>query len=559
MSTVSQRELPRWLPALGAALVEALPRLYGEASDPLLADLIRALTLALERGDLAIDLEGAAPVGIREEMGWPEHHREALGASALGLAPHGPLVLDGSLLRWRRWHQLRQSVLEGLIARAARRTRPLEWKAPPDLRDGQQRQAIRTALERDLLVLAGGPGTGKTSTVAHILEAVAATQEGARLHLAAPTGKAAARLRQATEHRWPCSTLHQLLESRGEGNFRRNRTRPLKLDLLVVDEVSMVDLVLMEALLSALPPEARLVLVGDPAQLPPVAPGAPLQDLLCEEIKESLGGALVTLATPYRNAGSIAEVAATLRGQIQQKGERSTNPLRLLRPQLMQLGAGANLHWQEASPGPLPSLVTSVLREHLRLLESAAEMCTPGTDGGWPALARLRDGLLVLSPRHRGRWGVDAVHLDLLGEISAAGIERWPSGTPVLCTRNLHGLGLSNGDLGVLVKRREPWLVFGQEQPIWLHPSQLMGALEPALALTVHKAQGSEAERVMVLLPEPESVDPRLLYTGLTRAREAAWLFTAQLGEADETEAEGASGRAVPGSTTVEQPQSNDD
>jgi exodeoxyribonuclease V alpha subunit len=153
---------------------------------------------------------------------------------------------------------------------------------------------------------------------------------------------------------------------------------------------------------------------------------------------------------------------------------------------------------------------------------------------------------------------VDAVHLDLLGEISAAGIERWPSGTPVLCTRNLHGLGLSNGDLGVLVRRREPWLVFGQEQPIWLYPSQLMGALEPALALTVHKAQGSEAERVMVLLPEPESVDPRLLYTGLTRAREAAWLFTAQPGRAGETGGEGPSARAVPGSTTVVQPRSND-
>jgi exodeoxyribonuclease V alpha subunit len=133
----------------------------------------------------------------------------------------------------------------------------------------------------------------------------------------------------------------------------------------------------------------------------------------------------------------------------------------------------------------------------------------------------------VLTPRHRGPWGVEAVHRHLLGESSGSALGQWPSGTPVLCTRNLHGLGLSNGDLGVVVVvGPERWLAFGQETPIWLHPAQLSGAVEPALALTVHKAQGSEAMRVMVLLPDAEGVDRRLLYTALTRAREEAWLLT---------------------------------
>lgn len=526
MSTFPRRDPPSWVPPLSHALAEALPRLYGEPPNPLLAELIEALTRAMELGELAIDFEAAAPDGV-QGSGWPEAHLQALGASALSHPPHGPLALEGSLLRWRRWQRLRLDVIEVLTARAHRQTPLSRWRPPAGVKDPQQRLAIRTALERDLLVLAGGPGTGKTSTVARILTALTKLQNDPRIHLAAPTGKAAARLRAATEGRWPCTTLHQLLESRGEGHFRRNRERPLRLDLLVVDEVSMVDLELMGALLQALPGEARLVLVGDPAQLPPVAPGAPLQELLQEDRQPLLQPAVVTLQTPYRNAGAIAQVASALRERIGNKRHSAGEPIEELRPLLSTLGAASNLHWQEAPLGPLPAVVVQRLQEHLRQLETAARQCTPGTDRGWQALVDIRDGLLVLTPRHRGAWGVEAVHRHLLGEGSGSSLAQWPSGTPVLCTRNLHGLGLSNGDLGVVVEvGQERWLAFGQETPIWLHPAQLSGAVEPALALTVHKAQGSESMQVMVLLPDGEGADRRLFYTALTRARVEAWLLT---------------------------------
>ena len=155
--------------------------------------------------------------------------------------------------------------------------------------DAQQRQAVATLLHQGLVLLEGGPGTGKTSTVAGMIAALRAREPGARIHLAAPTGKAAARLRAATGGTLPCTTLHRLLESRGE-RFGRHRGRPLDLDLLVVDEVSMVDLGLMGALLEALPDACRLVLVGDPAQLPPIAPGAVLQELQRPDRRDRLGG-----------------------------------------------------------------------------------------------------------------------------------------------------------------------------------------------------------------------------------------------------------------------------
>ncbi|MFM7314196.1 MAG: ATP-binding domain-containing protein, partial [Cyanobium sp.] len=170
-------------------------------------------------------------------------------------------------------------------------------------------------------------------------------------------------------------------------------------------------------------------------------------------------------------------------------------------------------------------------------LARLAASCWPGLDQGWAELFAERDRLLVLSPIRRGRWGIDALHRTLLGPAALApslAIASLPGGTPLLCRRNLPELGLANGDIGVLVARSEVTgdqgghqrLLFGQEEPLWFHPAQLAGALEPALVLTVHKAQGSEAMDVVVLLEDPHTAEPRLLYTALTRARERALVVT---------------------------------
>jgi exodeoxyribonuclease V alpha subunit len=425
-----------------------------------------------------------------------------------------------------------------------------------------------------LVLLEGGPGTGKTSTVAAMISAVQQHCPQARIHLAAPTGKAAARLGQASGDRHPCSTLHRLLEQRGD-RFLRNRHHPLRLDLLIVDEVSMVDLELMAALLEALPTSCRLVLVGDPAQLPPVAPGAVLAALQRPSLRAALGDAIVRLETTYRHAGAIAAVASTLRQWGGADGpDAPTVPgaealLKLLRPQLHRLEEGDNLDWLEVPwtgwSTSLPEPVWQRLREHrLKLAELARAVgaAGAGTQGAKAqgtgtqrakdqaaaveALLAQRDRLLLLTPQRRGPWGVETLHRLLLGE-AAADPARWPCGTPVICLRNRDDLGLANGDLGVVVgdspatgpdfsldsnldanRDFQRWLVFGPDPSQRLHPAQLAGAVEPALALTVHKAQGSEAEEVIVLVPPGEPRDPRLLYTALTRARERALLVTSR-------------------------------
>ncbi len=523
-----------WAAALGPSLAEALPRLYGTHCDPLIGELIHALTAALARGELELDLNGPAPAGV-SEASWPEGHCRAVADSPLCRDPNGPMALEAGRLQWRRWQRQRQEVIGALIARAG----SLEPSASgavagaqglPELGglDGRQRQAVAAVMSHGLVLLEGGPGTGKTSTVAGMIAAHRAVEPGGRLHLAAPTGKAAGRLRAATGGTIPCATLHRLLESRGD-RFGRHRGRPLELDLLVVDEVSMLDLGLMAALLEALPTSCRLVLVGDPGQLPPIAPGAVLQELQRPDRRRQLGAAAITLTTTYRNAGAIAAVANALRLGLA-TGAVITDPLATILPLLQALEPTDNLQWRGCSPRTLPPELLERLRRHQASLAGLAARCRPGTDQGCRALLAARDQLLVMAPQRQGRWGLEAIHRTLLGEQLDGDLQDLPAGTPVLCRRNLPELDLANGDVGLLVGGPGPSarLLFGDGsgEALWIHPGQLAGAAEPALALTVHKAQGSEAEEVIVLLPSGGSQDGRLLYTALTRARQGALLLT---------------------------------
>jgi exodeoxyribonuclease V alpha subunit len=541
MASRDPRDTPAWQQALQDGLAEALPRLMVEDADPLMQELIAALTAALCRGEVSVDLAAPPPEGVSPQS-WPQAHRRALSSSRLCCPPDGPLVLQGDHLLWRRWAHRQESVLADLRERALRDPLPVAPAAQQGLAalldglDALQERAVRLALERSLVLILGGPGTGKTSTVARLLLALHRIDGSARVHLAAPTGKAAARLRAASGDLAAATTLHRLLESRGD-RFGRHRGRPLELDCLVVDEVSMLDLALMEALLAALPSSCRLVLVGDPAQLPPVAPGAVLLALQQPPLRAALSAVQVELRTTYRNDGAMARVSAALRQCLDGHPAQgaAADPLVVLRPLLESLEPEANLHWQELPARRIPAAVLQRLTLHQQHLAELASHCWPDRQEGWAELLAERDRLLVLSPVRRGRWGVEAIHQALLP--SGAGLPDWPAGTPLLCRRNLPELGLANGDIGILVRRpsgaaaggsdADSRVLFGQDRPLWLHPALLAGALEPALALTVHKAQGSEAREVLVLLDGERGLEPRLIYTALTRARESVWLFTA--------------------------------
>lgn len=483
-----------------------------------LEELIQELMVALSRGETSLSIE-ADQSKVLERSGW------------LTASPQ-VMVLEDDQLHWKRWHQAMNHLELDLVGRSHTQPAGSQGKAvnPPECHElNAEQQAAVIAIERHRLVmLSGGPGTGKTSTVKAMLLQAMAARGALRIHLAAPTGKAARRLKEALQsdprtRGLPCCTLHRLLEAR-PGGFGRNSRHPLNLDVLVVDEASMVDLNLARALMAALPQEAQLVLVGDADQLPPIGVGAVWQHLQHPDRRHRFGDAAVNLHRIYRNRGDLARLAGLLRHEGE---EAFWNACAGLDEQ-------ANVTLKLCHDRRIPETVIQTLRKRLTDLSRLSAQLSLDPEGHPDPIASAEllgrlDDLIVLCPRRRGTWGVEALHRDLVKGDDPAG---WPEGLPVLCGENQMDLGLANGDLGLAVgmgaTRR---LLFrcndGTSGGLYrlVHPARIR-QLEPALALTIHKAQGSEATDVIVLWPPQEASNAApLLYTAITRAREQLSVF----------------------------------
>ncbi|MFC5951124.1 exodeoxyribonuclease V subunit alpha [Pseudonocardia lutea] len=424
-----------------------------------------------------------------------------------------------------------------------------------------QRLAAAVAALRRVTVLAGGPGTGKTTTVARLLALLHDLHEAGgqpsplRVALVAPTGKAAARIGEAVAHHTAelpvedrarvgspsAATIHRLLGRRpgSSSRFRHDRFNRLPHDVVVVDETSMVSLTLMARLLEAVRPDARLVLVGDPDQLASVEAGAVLGDLaraggrpepqldtrlravgaLAEEDPPVVHG-VVTLRHTWRFEGGIAEFAGAVQAGA---ADAAVALLREGRPDLVFVESDLEVR----EPAGLEGLRADVVEAAGGLLAAAV---AGRTAEALDALDRHR----LLCAHRRGpygvtRWGPEverwlAQARPGFDEVEPGRPGPWYPGRPLLVTANDYDLGLYNGDTGVVV-RQEGALraVFGRpDAPQSFAPARL-GAVQTVHAMTVHRSQGSQFARVTVVLPPPDSplLTRELLYTAVTRARTA--------------------------------------
>jgi exodeoxyribonuclease V alpha subunit len=359
-----------------------------------------------------------------------------------------------------------------------------------------QRVALDAVLHERILVVTGGPGTGKTTLVRSVLGLLEGL--GRSYALAAPTGRAAKRLAEATGR--SASTLHRLLEwDPRSGVFGRARPRPLDVDAVIVDEASMVDLLLMQALAGAVPDGALLLLVGDTDQLPPVGPGNVLRDLIASRI-----GRVVRLDKIYRQAERSAIV-------------RSAH--RVNRGEMPDLEPRSDLRFLEADT---PERTLDLLKDLFA-----------GRLAGEFGLDPLRD-VQVLSPMYRGLAGVDSLNRELQALLNAAGrpvadAETFRVGDKVMQTKNNYQRDVWNGDIGRVVAfdadARQVVIDFdGRLVP---YDAEGLDEVTLAYACSVHKAQGSEYRAVVVVLHAEHAVMLRrnLLYTAITRGRE--WVFLA--------------------------------
>ena len=529
-----------------------------------------------------------------------------------------PLVLDGTphapLLYLRRYAGYEQRVGEGLLQRAGELLAVPEAAArawldrffasptPSPAHTDWQKVACAVALRARLSVITGGPGTGKTYTAARLLALLLALHEQGRplrVALAAPTGKAAARLKQSIDHALgglqgqvpansgldlgalmarmePARTLHALLGARPDTrHFRHHAANLLDVDVLIVDEASMVHLEMMDALLQALPPNARLVLLGDKDQLASVEAGAVLGDLCRDaaagryspttaQFVQAVTGQ--SLPAQYQAAGDapvLAQQTVMLRQSRRFKGAigqlaLAVNQGDALAARAVLSGQGVVTETEDAGPFPASSLLAlqaaspqavcalalgasgkPSYADYLRLMRQGP--AGQGTDAhaDWVRAVLLAfDRLRILCAVRQGDWGVQGLNAAVQKALAEQGLLRpqseWFAGRPVMVTRNDLQLGVFNGDVGVALPNAEGklrvWFLDGQS----LRSASVMRLpqAETAFVMTVHKSQGSEFEHTALVLPPggAEVLSRELLYTGITRAREQFTLIEAEAG-----------------------------
>ncbi|WP_417580835.1 exodeoxyribonuclease V subunit alpha [Nitrincola sp.] len=625
------------------ALDLALSRYIAEAapeSDPC---VLLAIALTSERnghGDVCLDLIGAlthlelaagpdAPAlasilqmlrSVSPEDWWA---RLSQSAAIQRLASDGqsdqpekataPLVLSGSserpILYLRRYWNYEQQVRTALMQRIdhcydlpeAPMAALLNSLFPPSADTAQpdwQKIACALSARRGFAVITGGPGTGKTTTVVRLLallQALALQQEQPvlRIALAAPTGKAAARLNAsiaaqvanlplaALSHTpeqladaipTEVTTLHRLLGPIPDSRrFRHHRSQQLPVDLVVVDEASMVDLEMLAALVDALKPSARLILLGDKDQLASVEAGAILGDL-CQlaslgryqdetaqwltdvtgysldarylsEIGRPLDQAITMLRQSHRfsEQGGIGALARLVNdGQLY--GQPVEDRLKAL-DQLFteQQGQIDRLSVSHAADASLAQLITQGYRTYLQQIQQSRPALAAGQAAHdlWAAqVLETHTGFQLLCAVREGSWGVEQLNLWITRTLAEAGLLEgsdalWYEGRPVLITRNDYSLRLMNGDIGIALMRpvENPdgsitsalRVVFPAVDGSvrWVMPSRLQ-ALETVFAMTVHKSQGSEFSHTALVLPDQPNpvLTQELIYTGITRSRQ---------------------------------------
>lgn len=356
-----------------------------------------------------------------------------------------------------------------------------------------QADAIRLALTAKSCVVTGGPGTGKTTILNGLLRIFRAKRY--RVMLAAPTGRAARRMSDSTGE---CAqTLHRLLEySPRGGGFLRKRENPLELDILVIDESSMTDLALMRSTLEALPPGARLILVGDANQLPSVGPGQVLGDII-----KSGAVPVAVLSRPYRQAAN--------------------SPI-IQNAHLVNAGRAPDLN------NGCPEFAFLETKDAQETADTVLQLVASTLPGEGVDVKRE---MLLLSPMHKGAAGIERLNGELQSRINPSPNEKkkhggrtFGVGDKIMQTRNSQELGINNGDIGLIESidhtGKVMMLVF--ESGHVEYPFSELSGLALAYASSVHKAQGSEAKAVVVVVDNSNTalLGRKLLYTAITRAKE---------------------------------------
>ena len=562
MTRLSEQDVPELF--LAAALVS-----HAASEGHVCLDLS-----SVEGKTLMTDEPGTEDFFCPELQEW----RKALDSCSVIGRPgaYSPLIMDDrSRLYLYRYWQYEKTLADDIRARVAGDIAEIDVprlkeglsRLFPKTHDGQtdrQRMAAFVSVMKSFCVISGGPGTGKSTVIAKIMALILEQTNSIqmRIALAAPTGKAAARLEEAINNGKQmlsvtdpikeaivaeASTIHRLLGTvPGSPYFRHNAGNPLPVDTVIIDEASMVDLALMSKLVQAVPPNGRLILLGDRDQLASVEAGAVLGDI-CDtgRIHRRQGGmadpnriqdCVVQLNKSYR-FGTDSGIGALSRAVNKGDGKQA---LSLLKGSEYQ-----DVGWKTvptSPPGRSPAHRSTGAGNalHRALKEIIIQGYKPYLEAGDPMeIFHLFKRFRILCALRKGPHGVSTLNLlaeQVLREENLINPEnRWYRGRPVLITRNEYNLGLFNGDIGIILPDPASDYDF---RAFFLFPDGTLRKVMPirlpehetVYAMTVHKSQGSEFDKALLLLPDRHTpvLTRELIYTGITRARQSVEVWATE-------------------------------
>lgn len=520
------------------------------------SDIIEQVFEAIQQGDSCISASSEQAETLNDLVVSVAHIEQQIA----------PFVFDGQRLYLYRYWALEQSLAQQVARLKQQKIAVVDISAYPHLlTDEHQTQALTMVAQHGLNIITGGPGTGKTYTLARIIAVLNQAMPNIRIAMAAPTGKAAQRMKEALQNSLNDEklqdlvtdelkqlnpiTIHRLLGLGSNAQPRFHAQQPLPYDVIVIDEASMLDLSLATMLLSAVPEHARLILLGDADQLAAVDVGSVLADL---QQVPALAENRVNLRNSrrFKQGALIGQMAQFI--QAQQPSQNSAALLEKFAEQVVHpseikaIALTAEMEDQiqleylpknSAKPVDwLPYYDKLILgyQHYIELLKSYLTADEP--ELYIAEVVKVFDDYRILTAMRHGALGLAQLNIQIeqrLLEALARQMTKqgdWYVGRPVMMTYNDYQLGLSNGDIGICFKRsrdgQSQFEVYFPSLEKWVPATRLPKSIETAFVLTIHKSQGSEFTHVAVVLDEAAKnlLSKELLYTAITRAKKVVSL-----------------------------------
>lgn len=553
----SENQAKQWF-QIWSEFIQEKPFSWGENSE-VSTKIIQELLEASQQGDSCITVDTAALTAL---------NGLALAGSQVTAKSVAPFIYDDQYLYLYRYWRLEQQVSQHVLRLKQQPIDQVDLTPYSNLlSDLYQRQALEMVAQTGFSIITGGPGTGKTYTLARIIAVLYQHNPNIRIAMAAPTGKAAQRMKEALQHSFSDEklisllseelrnlvpvTIHRLLGLGNSTQPRFHEKQPLPYDVIVVDEASMLDLNLAKMLFAAVPDQARLILLGDANQLASVDVGAVLADL---QQVESLKTNRVSLVTSrrFQEGALIGKMAKFI-----QQEHVETSDEKLLAEFHQQIVMPSALQEVDLKQLETDQIQLEYLAEHMRLSADLTAYYDKLMLGYHPYVAviqrylqhidieAMRDKIIQVFDQYRiltairhGALGLTQLNIQIeqrfLADLKLIKRGDWYMGRPVMMTYNDYQLGLSNGDIGICLKRTDqasaPFEVYFPSLEKWVLATRLPKNIETAFVLTIHKSQGSEFTHTAVVLDQKSEnlLSKELIYTAITRAKKVVSLLVSQ-------------------------------